>query len=62
MSAFGPHRSRYWGGLDKTRLQHLLTAAAMNLTRLSAWLTDPPVLQLAFGQRPSPHLVITSRS
>ncbi|MEV0698227.1 IS1182 family transposase [Saccharopolyspora sp. NPDC050389] len=41
VSAFGLRRSRY-RGLDKTRLQHLLTAAAMNLTRLNAWLTDTP--------------------
>ncbi len=43
ISAFGLRRTRY-RGLDKTRLQHLLTAAAaaMNLTRLNAWLTDTP--------------------
>ena len=29
-------RSRY-GGLAKTRLQHVATAAALNVVRLSAW-------------------------
>ena len=38
---FGLRRSRYIG-LAKTRLQHLLTAAAMNLTRTVAWLSDVP--------------------
>ena len=33
---FGLRRSRYIG-LAKTRLQHLVTAAAMNLTRVVAW-------------------------
>ena len=28
-------------GLAKTHLQHLLTAAALNLTRIAAWLLDP---------------------
>jgi Transposase DDE domain len=40
--AFGLRRSRY-RGLDKTRLQHLLTAAAMNLARADAWLTGVPL-------------------
>ncbi|WP_373463935.1 transposase [Streptomyces canus] len=31
----GLHRSRYIG-LDKTRLQHVLTAAALNLVRTDA--------------------------
>jgi transposase len=34
-------RSRYVG-LAKTRLQHFLTAAALNLVRLGAWLADTP--------------------
>ncbi|HEX6866257.1 MAG TPA: IS1182 family transposase [Caulobacteraceae bacterium] len=39
--AFGLRQARYLG-LAKARLQHLLTAAAMNLVRLDAWLTDQP--------------------
>lgn len=39
--AFGLRRSRYVG-LAKTRLQHIATAAAMNLTRMGAWLNDVP--------------------
>ncbi|WP_420538139.1 transposase [Nonomuraea pusilla] len=35
-------RSRYRGNA-KTHLQHLLIAAAMNLTRLDAWLTGTPL-------------------
>jgi len=35
--AFGLRRSRYMG-INKTRLQHLATAAAMNLERVSDWL------------------------
>ena len=35
--AFGLRRSRYLG-LTKTHLQHLVTAAAMNLTRVIQWL------------------------
>ncbi|MEV5544297.1 transposase [Saccharopolyspora shandongensis] len=42
VSAFGLRRCRY-RGLDKTRLQHLLTATAMNLARLNAWFTDTPL-------------------
>ncbi|MEV8100265.1 transposase [Kitasatospora sp. NPDC085879] len=37
--AFGLRSSRY-RGLGKTQLQHLFTAAAMNLTRLDAWTRD----------------------
>jgi len=37
--AFGLRRCRYLG-LAKARLQHLATAAAMNLTRLVQWLVD----------------------
>ena len=39
--AFGLRRARYVG-LAKTHLQHLLTAVAINLVRLVAWLTDTP--------------------
>lgn len=39
--AFGLRRCRY-RGLDKARLQHQLTAAAMNLHRIDAWLTGTP--------------------
>jgi len=42
--AMGLRRSRY-RGLAKTRLQHLVSAAALNLKRLGAWL---------MGERPSP--------
>ena len=38
---FGLRRSRYIG-LAKTRLQHLITATAMNLTRAVTWLSDTP--------------------
>lgn len=37
-------RSRYLG-LAKTHLQHLVTAAAMNLLRVAAWLADMPRAQ-----------------
>jgi transposase len=30
-------------GLPKTRLQHILTAAALNLVRLDAWITGRPL-------------------
>jgi transposase len=39
--AFGMRRSRYIG-LAKTHLQHLLTAAALNLVRLGEWLIETP--------------------
>ncbi|GAA3474856.1 transposase [Nonomuraea roseola] len=42
VKAFGLRRSRY-RGTAKTHLQHLLTAAAINLVRLDAWLTDKPL-------------------
>ena len=32
-------------GLAKTRLQHILTAAAINIVRFDAWLTDTPFAQ-----------------
>ena len=38
---FDLRRSRYLG-LVKTRLQHLATAAAMNIDRLAAWLDGRP--------------------
>ena len=41
---FGLRRTRYIG-LAKTHLQNLATAAAMNLTRLAAWLHDVPTAQ-----------------
>jgi transposase len=39
--AFELRRSRYIG-LARTHLQHLLTAAAINLVRFDAWITDKP--------------------
>ena len=39
---FGLRQSRYWG-LAKTHLQHLATAAAMNLDRLGAWFEERPL-------------------
>lgn len=39
--AFGLRRSRYIG-LPKTHLQHVLTAAAINLCRLDDWLSERP--------------------
>ncbi len=43
------HRARYWG-LARTHLQHLATAAALNLIRLSDWLSGlRPVIE-----RPTP--------
>jgi len=38
--AFDMRRSRYIG-LAKTHLQHVLSAAAMNVVRVMAWLTEP---------------------
>ena len=40
--AFGLRRTRY-RGLAKTGLQHLLTAAGLNLNRLNAWWDDKPL-------------------
>jgi transposase len=37
----GMRRARYVG-LPKVHLQHLLTAAALNLVRVAAWLLEPP--------------------
>ena len=42
--AFGLRCSRYLG-LAKTRLDHLVTAAAINLQRLWAWWTETPLAQ-----------------
>ncbi|EST18948.1 transposase [Streptomyces roseochromogenus] len=38
----GLRRSRYTG-MDKTCLQHVLTATALNLIRTDAWLTQTPL-------------------
>lgn len=38
----GLHHARY-RGLDKVHLQHVLTATALNLVRLDAWLTGTPL-------------------
>ena len=38
---FGLRRCRYIG-LAKAHLQHVITAAAMNLSRLAAWLAEVP--------------------
>jgi hypothetical protein len=37
----GLRRARYLG-IAKTRLQHLITAAAINLVRLAAWIGERP--------------------
>jgi len=42
--AMGLRRSRYVG-LAKTHLQHVLTAAAINLSRVAAWLAETPRAQ-----------------
>jgi transposase len=39
--AFGLRRTRYWG-VAKTHLQHVATAAAINLDRIVAWLEERP--------------------
>ncbi len=39
--AFGLRQARY-RGLEKVHLQHLLTATALNLCRVHAWLTEQP--------------------
>ena len=39
--AFGLRRTRY-RGLPKTHMQHVATAAAMNIERLVAWLEERP--------------------
>jgi hypothetical protein len=40
--AFGLRRARY-RGLVKTALQHVATAAAINLDRLAAWIAERPI-------------------
>jgi transposase len=40
--AFGLRRSRY-RGMDKTHLQHLVSAAVINLVRTLAWLDEKPL-------------------
>lgn len=40
--AFGLRQARYIG-LAKTHLQHLLTACAINVSRLNDWLTETPL-------------------
>jgi len=42
--AFGARRSRY-RGLAKTHLQQVLTAVAMNLERIAAWISGRPLAQ-----------------
>ncbi|WP_353618373.1 transposase [Roseomonas genomospecies 6] len=42
LQLFGLRRCRYIG-LAKTSLQHVLTAATLNLVRLEAWWTDRPL-------------------
>ena len=42
--AFGLRRTRYWG-LAKTHLQHVATAAAINIDRIVAWLDERPRAQ-----------------
>lgn len=42
--AFGLRHCRYIG-LAKTRLQHIITAAAINIVRLVAWLRGEPLAQ-----------------
>jgi len=39
--AFGMRRSHY-RGKAKTHLQHILTAAAINIVRVSEWLIETP--------------------
>jgi transposase len=42
--AFGLRRTRYWG-VAKTHLQHVATAAAINIDRIVAWLDERPRAQ-----------------
>jgi transposase len=42
--AFGLRRTRYWG-VAKTHLQHVATAAAINIDRIVAWLDERPWAQ-----------------
>ena len=57
--AFGMRRSRY-RGLDKTHLQHVAIAAAINIDRLVAWFDGRPlaktrVSRFAALAPPEPH-------
>ncbi len=45
----GLRRSRYIG-LDKTHLQHILIATALNFIRLGAWLSGMPFAQTRFSR------------
>ncbi len=45
IQVLGLRRTRYIG-LAKTHLQHVLTAVAMNVARLVAWLNDEPLAKL----------------
>ena len=48
-------------GLAKTRLQHILIAAAINLERIYAWLEGVPLAQTRishFEKMAKPHLAI----
>ena len=42
--AFGLRRTRYWG-VAKTHVQHVATAAAINIDRIVAWLDERPRAQ-----------------
>ncbi len=37
-------------GLDKTHLQHILIATALNLVRLNAWLSEVPFAKTRFSR------------
>jgi transposase len=39
--SYGLRHARYWGAA-KTHLQHVATAAALNIDRLVAWLDERP--------------------
>jgi len=43
--SFGLRQARYIG-LAKTYLQHILTAAAINIVRMDAWLTGTPLARI----------------
>jgi transposase len=47
--AHGMRRSRYIG-LQRTHLAHVLTAAAINLVHVGAWLTDTPRAQTRYSR------------
>jgi transposase len=57
---FNLRQCRYVG-LEKTRLQHILTAAAMNLERIYAWLEGIPLAKTRishFEKMANQHLAI----